>query len=250
VATSAVINVDPKSSGAAELQWLGATPAGWGEDVGVALIPDSTDQSWRSTVTAFAETLNDGFAGDLMVVGAPPVLEAANQGAARAGAQLRAIEAEGSFAQRARTAVETGRHSVLVFVAAPALPLPDWLPSMLALFARYPRAGIVGTRILSPLGALEEAGGILAADGARRRRGEGDVNPDRPEYCFVKRVEFCSRPLLATTRRLFERLKGFDGGAPGSVDALADFSLRAFQSDARVYYQPGARVVRIGQGEQ
>ena len=135
---------------------------------------------------------------------------------------------------------------MLVFVTAPAVPLPDWLPSMLALFSRDERAGVVGTRVLSPIGSLEEAGGILAADGSPRRRGEGDHNPDRPQYRFVKRVDFCSRPLLATRRELFERLKGFDGGIVAPADALVDFSLRAGRAAASVYYQPHARIVRIG----
>ena len=135
---------------------------------------------------------------------------------------------------------------MLVFVTAPAVPLPDWLPSILALFSRDERAGVVGTRVLSPIGSLEEAGGILAADGSPRRRGEGDHNPDRPEYGFVKRVDFCSRPLLATTRDVFERLKGFNGGVVAPADALVEFSLRVGQAARPVYYQPDARVVRIG----
>ena len=132
---------------------------------------------------------------------------------------------------------------------APAVPLPGWLPSMLALLGSERDAGVVGARIVSRFGFLEEAGGILA-DGKRERRGEGDANPDRPEYCFVRRVDFCSPPLVAVKRELFDRLGGVEGDGVSPDDALVDFSLRAGQAGAPVYYQPEARVVALGNGER
>ena len=81
---------------------------------------------------------------------------------------------------------------------------------MLAILGPERDAGVVGARIMFPFGILEEAGGILA-DGKRKRRGEGDANPDRPEYCFVRRVDFCSPPLVATKRELLDRLSGAEG---------------------------------------
>ncbi len=107
---------------------------------------------------------------------------------------------------------------------------------------------MVGTRILSGEGVLKEAGGILAADGSPRHRGEGDHDPDRPQYRFLRTVDFCSPPLFATSRELFERLEGFDERAqPGGP---VDFSLRAGRSGANVYYQPEARVVTIGEQQR
>jgi GT2 family glycosyltransferase len=61
-------------------------------------------------------------------------------------------------------------------------------------------------------------------------------------------VDFCSPPLLATRRDLFERLGGFDERRAATADAVVDFSLRAGQSGAPVYYQPEARVVAMGNG--
>jgi GT2 family glycosyltransferase len=101
---------------------------------------------------------------------------------------------------------------------------------------------------VSGFGFLEEAGGIVTANGIRERRGAGDANPDRPEYCFVRRVDFCSPPLVATRRDLFDRLGGFEPGP--SADALVDYSLRAGEAGAPVYYQPEARVVAIGEGDR
>jgi hypothetical protein len=252
VAASAVIRVDPSFPEAAELEWLADGASGWGEDVSVTLIPDAEAPPWKATLVAFGETLNDGFAGELSVIADPAKLRAASEQAAAVDVRVRPIEVPtgASLAQRARIATEATDRGIQIFVTAPALPLPDWLPSILALFSPDRDAGVVGTRILSSDGTLEEAGGILAPGGLRKRRGEGDNDPDRPEYCFVKRVDFCSPPLLATRRDLFERLAGFDERRVTPAEALVDFSLRAGQAGAPVYYQPQARVVAIGDGSQ
>jgi hypothetical protein len=252
VAASAVIRVDPASPERAELEWLAGGAGGWGEDANVTLIPEADFSPWDPTLGAFAETLDDDFAGELTVVGDAAVVGAASERASAAGLRLRAIEvARGaSLSRRARAAAESNSRRLQIFVTAPAVPLPDWLPSILPLLGPDRDAGVVATRTLSRFGALEEAGGILAADGTRERRGEGDVNPDRPQYCFLQRVDFCSPPLLATRRDVFERLGGFDREPLAPADALVDFSLRAGHAGAPVYYQPLARVVAIGNGER
>jgi hypothetical protein len=252
VAASAVIRVDPDFPEACELEWVSGASGGWGENVSVALIPDSDEPGWDATLSAFSETLDGAFAGELSIVGTTAALERASERATASDLRTRLIEvsAGASFAQRARAADVGNDDLIRIFVTAPAVPLPDWLPSMLALFTRNQDAGVVGARIVSRFGALEEAGGIVAADGSRRRRGEGDQDPDRPEYCFVKRVDFCSAPLLATRQDLFRRLQGLHEGDVAAADALADFSLRASQAGAPVYYQPQARVVRIGDADR
>jgi hypothetical protein len=244
VAASAVISVDPSSPERCELEWLPGFRDGWGEDVSVALIGGGEEPQGNATLSSLIETLDDGFAGDLSVVGTGEELEPAHDLSA-AGVRPREVEVErgATLRRRAAAALEAAGGRVCVFVTAPAVPLPEWLPSMAALFTEDDAAGIVGPRILRADGTLEEAGGIVGTDGARQRRGEGDNDPDRPEYRFVRRVDFCSPPLLATRRELFERLDGFDDRRPTAVEAVIDFSLRAGESGAPVYYQPHARVV-------
>jgi hypothetical protein len=246
VAGSAVITVDPSSPEGAGLDWVAGGSSGWGEEATVTLIPEGDAAVWDATLRAFSETLDDGFAGRLSVVGDASAIGRASEHAA-AGVEVQPVEvpADASLARRARKAAKVADGRVQIFVTAPAVPLPDWLPSMLALFKRDQDVGVVGTRILSGDGTLEEAGGVLSADGSRTRRGSGDHDPDRPAYCCVRRVDFCSPPMLATTRDLFKRLGGFDERrAP--TDALVDFSMRSRNTASRVYYQPQARVVAIG----
>jgi hypothetical protein len=252
VAAGAVIKVGSEESELAEPEWLGGGQGEWGEDVSVTIIPDASDSSWDATLRAFAETRNGGFAGEFSAAGSPESFGPARESAAAAGIPLRQVEAPaGTGAARlAQAAAEGSDRGLQIFLTSPAIPLPGWLPSILALFGPGRDAGVVGARIVSGFGILQEAGGILAANGAREHRGEGDANPDRPEYCFVRKVDFCSPPLVATSRTLFERLGGFENGPMGMTDALVDFSLRAGQAGAPVYYQPETRVVTIGNGDR
>jgi hypothetical protein len=248
VAASAVITVDPGSSERAELEWLAGGHSGWGEDASVTMIPDGEGGPWDATLDAFAEALEDGFAGEFSTAGDPATLGPVSERSAAAGVPLRQVKtpAGTGVARRAQAAAESSDRRLQIFLTAPAIPLPGWLPSILALFGPARDAGVVGGRIVSRFGLLEEAGGILAADGTHERRGAGDANPDRPEYCFVRMVDFCSPPMVATRRDLFERLGDIDRGVMAPDDPLVDFSLRASQAGAPVYYQPQARMVAIG----
>jgi hypothetical protein len=252
VAESAVITVDPDPSERTELDWLGVGHSGWGDDASVTMIPEDDSWPWDATLASLAEALNSGFAGEFSVAGDGATIGSVGERASAAGVPLRQVEApaRAGVARRAQAAAEISHRRLQIFLTAPAVPLPGWLPSILALLGPDRDAGVVGARIVSHLGFLEEAGGILAADGKRERRGSGDANPDRPEYRFVRRVDFCSPPLVATRRDLFDRLGGFGDAATASTDALVDFSLRAGQAGAAVYYQPQARVVAIGNGDR
>jgi Sulfotransferase family len=251
VAASSVIRVDPDHPERTEMEWRTTGQSGWGEDASITMIPSTDDWPWDATLTALAEARDDGFAGEFSVTGDSSILGRATERAAAAGVSLREVEAPpGTGVPRLTHAAAKGSDRPLqVFLTAPAVPLPGWLPSMLALLGSEREAGVVGARIVSRFGFLEEAGGILA-DGRRERRGEGDANPDRPEYCFVRRVDFCSPPLVAAKRELFDRLGGVEAGGVSQNDSLIDFSLRAAQAGAPVYYQPEARVVALGNGDR
>jgi hypothetical protein len=247
VAASAVIRVDSDSPERTELEWRGTGDSGWGEDASIAMIPSNGNWPWDATLAMFTEALNDGFAGEFSVAGDSSTLGPATEWAAATGVSLREVEAHAgtSVTRLAHAAAKGSDRRLQVFLTAPAVPLPGWLPSMLALLGPEHDAGVVGARIVSRFGVLEEAGGILT-DGKRERRGEGDADPDRPEYRFVRKVDFCSPPLLATKRELFDRLGDAEPDGVSTDDALVEFSLRAGQSGAPVYYQPEARVVALG----
>src|SRR5207244_1040857 len=78
--------IDPRIPEAAALEWLAGGRSDWGEDVSVTLFPDGDESAWEATIVAFDETLDDGFAGELVVVGDQATLgPAGDRGAGGAG---------------------------------------------------------------------------------------------------------------------------------------------------------------------
>ena len=250
VAASALIRVDPSSPERSELEWLGGGSSSWGEDASVTLIPDADAPPWDATLAAFAGTLDQWLRWraerDRRFRDARARYRAARRCRCPGAADRGRRRSEPCGARSRGHGAPTAR--IHVFITAPSVPLPDWLPSILALFSPNRDAGVVGPRVLDQLrGDLRRREASLPSMGRARRRGSGDNHPDRPEYRFVQRVDFCSPPLLATHRDLFTRLAGFDERRV-PAEALVDFSLRAGQAGAPVYYQPQARLVTIGDG--
>src|SRR5262249_13071055 len=106
-------------------------------------------------------------------------------------------------------------------------------------------AGAVGGKLLYPDGTLQEAGGIIFSDGSGCNFGRNDQNANAPLYSFLREVDYCSGALLATPRKLFLEIGGFDSRFTPSYYEDTDycFSLRA--RGYRVYYQPESVVVHF-----
>ena len=142
----------------------------------------------------------------------------------------------------AGAAAATGE--VLVFLNNDTLPRPGWLPPLLATLERE-RAGAVGGKLLYPDGTLQEAGGVIFADGDGCNFGKGEVAPDHPLFDHVREVDYCSGALLATPRALFSGLGGFDAAFAPAYYEDADYAFRLRQNGYRVYYQPASAVVHL-----
>jgi GT2 family glycosyltransferase len=118
----------------------------------------------------------------------------------------------------------------------------EWLEALLETFALHPDAGLVGAKLLYPDGRLQEAGGIMWADGSAWNYGHKD-DPTKPEYNYVRPTDYCSGACIILPRELFARLGGFD---ERFVPAYCEDSDLAFQVRAagyQVYYQPRAAII-------
>lgn len=117
-----------------------------------------------------------------------------------------------------------------------------WLRELLDTFANFPNAGLVGAKLLFPDGRLQEAGGIVFNDGSCANYGRWR-DPERPEYSFARRVDYCSAACALLPKSLWEELGGFDDHFAPAYYEDTDLAFRVRRAGRDVMYQPLARVV-------
>lgn len=134
------------------------------------------------------------------------------------------------------------RGEYLVFLNNDTEPAAGWLEALLATAEADATVGAVGAKLVYPNGTLQEAGGVVFADGSGWNVGKGG-NPDDPRYTFAREVDYCSGACLLVRRELFELHGRFDERfAPAYYeDTDLCFGIRAL--GYRVLYQPAAVVV-------
>jgi GT2 family glycosyltransferase len=154
----------------------------------------------------------------------------------------------GGYISAALAGAERASKEILVFLNNDTILLPAWLDRLLGTFRDHRHAGVVGGMLLYPDGRLQEAGCAIFRDGSATKVGYGDDDPTRSHYAHVRPVDYVSGALLATPRRLFEDLGGFDRAYGFGYYEDGDYCFRVRAAGHEVLYQPESVVVHVEGG--
>jgi GT2 family glycosyltransferase/glycosyltransferase involved in cell wall biosynthesis len=148
----------------------------------------------------------------------------------------------GGFIAACNDGASLARGEILVFLNNDTVPQPGWLDSLVGTLDAEPDAGLVGAQLLYPDGRLQEAGGIVFADGSGWNYGRFESAGD-PRFSYLRDADYLSGAAIAIPRALFAQLGGFDARYAPAYYEDTDLAFAVRAAGKRVIYQPAARVV-------
>jgi len=159
-----------------------------------------------------------------------------------AGVRYRRRAQNGGFIAACNDGAALARGEYLVFLNNDTVPQPGWLEALVAAFAEDPAIGLVGAQLLYPDGRLQEAGGVVFADGSAWNYGKF-ASPDDPRYAYARDCDYASGAAIAIPRALFAELGGFDTRYALAYYEDTDLAFAVRAAGKRVVYRPASRVV-------
>src|SRR5439155_1081262 len=151
-------------------------------------------------------------------------------------------ETNSGFISSCNRGGEKARGQYLVFLNNDTLVRAGWLKALMDTFVEDPYAGIVGSKLIYPDGRLQEAGGVIWRDASGWNYGKFD-DPAKPEYNYLREVDYCSAAALMIPKSLFQSVGGFDPRYAPAYYEDTDLAFKVRQAGYKVLYQPLSEVI-------
>jgi len=156
-------------------------------------------------------------------------------------------EANLDFIRTCNAGARLAKGRYLLFLNNDVTVTPRWLSTLVATMETYPNCGAVHGKLIRPDGTLQEAGSIVWRDGSALGYGRDD-DPSRPEYCYLREVDYGSGACLLVRAELFQKLGGFDELYLPAYYEDADLCFGVRRLGYKVVFQPDVSVVHYEYG--
>lgn len=253
VAAKAVVNLAGRPRGRKPatryLRWKAGAAASGVSSVSIVIPCHDGLRYTAACLGSLRETLPAWFRGEIIVVD-----DASSDGTEEFVRDMRRVDTRVRLLRRkvnqgflasCNQGAQAARGDFLLFLNNDTVLLPGWLPPLLRAFADLPDAGVVGGKLLFEDGTLQEAGGLVFADGSAAKIGYRDPDVTTPLYEYVRETDYVSAAFLMTPRRLFRQLGGLDTRYGFGYYDDDDYCFAVRAAGRRVYYQPGSVIVHV-----
>jgi GT2 family glycosyltransferase len=153
-------------------------------------------------------------------------------------------ETNQGFLRNCNQAAKAARGKYVMFLNNDTQVTEGWLSSLVNLIESDSTIGMVGSKLVYPDGRLQEAGGILWSDGSGWNYGRLD-DPEKPEYNYVKDVDYISGASILLSNELWKRIGGFDDRFAPAYCEDSDLAFEVRKAGLRVVYQPLSKVIHF-----
>jgi len=151
-------------------------------------------------------------------------------------------ESNRGFIASCNHGAEKARGEFIVFLNNDTEVTPGWLGALRETFDSEPEAGLVGSKLVFPDGRLQEAGGIIWRDASGWNRGKWQ-DASKPEFNYLREVDYCSAASVMIPKSLFQTLGGFDSKYAPCYYEDTDLAFRVRRHGLKVFYQPASEVI-------
>ncbi|WP_243039107.1 glycosyltransferase [Dyella sedimenti] len=158
------------------------------------------------------------------------------------GLRLLRNERNLGFVGSCNAGAAVARGQFLMFLNNDTQVMPNWLDGLLCCFGEHADCGIAGSRLVYPDGRLQEAGGLVFADGSCWTSGRFEQR-DAPAWRFRREVDYVSGASLMIRRDVFERIGGFDQRYAPAYYEDVDLAFAVRQQGLKVYYEPSSTII-------
>ena len=148
------------------------------------------------------------------------------------------------FLRSVNRAAREARGDYLLLLNNDTLPLGGFCQALRRVFLEHPKAGLAGAMLLYGDASLQEAGGIVWSDASGCNFDKHD-DPGKPEYCYLREVDYCSAACVMIPRWVWEQLSGFSEDFAPCYYEDTDLAFRARAAGFQVFFQPFAKVVHF-----
>ncbi|MEO8748001.1 MAG: glycosyltransferase [Rhodanobacter sp.] len=134
------------------------------------------------------------------------------------------------------------RGEFLLFLNNDTQVSAGWLDALLRCFAERPDCAIAGSRLVYPDGRLQEAGGVVFADGSCWNYGRFEPR-NAPAFRYRRAVDYVSGAALMLRSDVFRRVGGLDIRYAPAYYEDTDLAFAVRRLGLRVYYEPTSMVI-------
>jgi GT2 family glycosyltransferase len=135
----------------------------------------------------------------------------------------------------------------LVLVQDDVMPQQGWLASLLQTADRHPRAGVIGSLVMSTDLRVMYAGAVIGGNGLTSAPWVGEA-PPRSSFTSARAVDYVSSASFLVDREAWAAVGGFDEQFYPAIYVDADFCTALWHAGWRVLVDPHSSVVHARHG--